>query len=176
MSNMKNYTIAWISTVYTDYIAAQAFLDEQHPALLSPRKRFDYTLGRIGENDVVLLLSQMGQRDGMSLEELMTQEMLHDFPNIRMGLMVGTGGGAPSKKHDIRLGDIVVSTPRNGEGGVLQYKFDKTIQTESFQSTEYLTQSYVCCASIRRTKSQYEKKGHNLDDKVRKTLEKNPQL
>jgi hypothetical protein len=35
--------------------------------------------------------------------------MMHSFPNIRIGLLVGVGGGAPSPKHDIRLGDIVVS-------------------------------------------------------------------
>ncbi|KAK1838827.1 ankryin repeat protein [Colletotrichum chrysophilum] len=44
--------------------------------------------------------------------------MLHSFPNMRIGLMVGIGGGAPSQKHDIRLGDVVVSTPNSGRGGV----------------------------------------------------------
>jgi len=55
------------------------------------------------------------------------RDMLHSFPNIRIGLMVGIGGGAPSEKHDIRLGDIVVSSPRDGKGGVFQYDFGKTI-------------------------------------------------
>ncbi|KAK8029006.1 hypothetical protein PG991_006062 [Apiospora marii] len=31
--------------------------------------------------------------------------MLHSFPNVRIGLMVGIGGGAPSAKNDIRPGD-----------------------------------------------------------------------
>ncbi|KAH6657082.1 hypothetical protein BKA67DRAFT_554203 [Truncatella angustata] len=44
-------------------------------------------------------------------------------PNVRIGLMVGIGGGAPSLKHDIRLGDIVVSSPGYGTGGVLQYDY-----------------------------------------------------
>ncbi len=44
--------------------------------------------------------------------------MLRTFPNVRICLMVGIGGGAPSPKHDIRLGDIVVSAPRDGHGGV----------------------------------------------------------
>jgi NACHT, LRR and PYD domains-containing protein 3 len=35
--------------------------------------------------------------------------MRSTFPNIRFGLMVGIGGGVPSKKNDIRLGDVVVS-------------------------------------------------------------------
>ena len=37
--------------------------------------------------------------------------MVSNFPNIKFGLMVGIGGGIPSDKNDIRLGDIVVSQP-----------------------------------------------------------------
>jgi hypothetical protein len=37
----------------------------------------------------------------------------------RISLMVAIGGGAPMK-HDIRLGDVVVSAPRDGSGGVFQ--------------------------------------------------------
>jgi hypothetical protein len=60
------------------------------------------------------------------------RDMLSSFPSVRLGLMVGIGGGAPNSKHDIRLGDIVVSAPRNGKGGVFQYDFGKTIQDQSF--------------------------------------------
>jgi nucleoside phosphorylase len=44
--------------------------------------------------------------------------MLNSFPNVRIGLMVGIGGGAPSLDHNIRLGDVVVSAISNGMGGV----------------------------------------------------------
>jgi hypothetical protein len=64
---------------------------------------------------------------GISSAASVARDMLHSFPNIRIGLMVGIGGGAPSPKHDIRLGDIVVSAPRDGKGGVFQYDFGKTI-------------------------------------------------
>jgi nucleoside phosphorylase len=66
--------------------------------------------------------------------------MLHSFPNVRIGLMVGIGGGAPSQKHDIRLGDIAVSAPHDGNGGVFQYDFGKTIQGQSFRTTSFLNQ------------------------------------
>ncbi|KAK3360938.1 hypothetical protein B0T24DRAFT_599725 [Lasiosphaeria ovina] len=37
--------------------------------------------------------------------------MMHSFPNVRIGLLVGIGGGAPTlPTHDIRLGDIVKPT------------------------------------------------------------------
>lgn len=33
--------------------------------------------------------------------------LLNTFPNVRIRLMVGIGGGVPSQKHDIYLVDIV---------------------------------------------------------------------
>lgn len=48
--------------------------------------------------------------------------MLRTFHNIRFGLMVGVGGGAPYRPDpkdpwkDIRLGDVVVSTSKGSHG------------------------------------------------------------
>ncbi|KAJ5564595.1 putative serine/threonine-protein kinase PkwA [Penicillium frequentans] len=103
--------------------------------------------------------------------------MLHSFPNIRIGLMVGIGGGAPSPDHDIRLGDIVVSIPDNGRGGVIQYDFGKTIQGRRFQPTGFLDQPpTVLCAAVNGLRAQYESEGHRLDNAVNKVLEKKPRL
>ncbi|EFY88407.1 WD repeat-containing protein, putative [Metarhizium acridum CQMa 102] len=62
------------------------------------------------------------------LAAIVAKDMLHSFPNIKVGLMVGIGGGASSQKHDIRLGGVVVSDPRDGIGGVFQYDFGKILQ------------------------------------------------
>lgn len=51
--------------------------------------------------------------------------MSHSFQNIKIGLLVGIGRGAPSQSHDIRLGDVVVSTSGNKAGGVIQYGLGK---------------------------------------------------
>jgi hypothetical protein len=72
-------------------------------------------------------------------------------PNIRIGLMVGIAGGAPSKKHDIRLGDIVVGGPRDGESGVFEFDFGKTIQGQDFEYTKFLSNrlTLTCsCSSL----------------------------
>lgn len=61
--------------------------------------------------------------------------MLHSFPGIRFGLMVGISGGVPSRKHDIRLGDVVVSSPVGRTGGVIHYEFGKTIQNKKLERT-----------------------------------------
>jgi hypothetical protein len=45
--------------------------------------------------------------------------------SLRIGLMVGFGGGIPSADHDIRLGDIVISCPTGSCGGVVQYDMGK---------------------------------------------------
>lgn len=77
---------------------------------MSPNDNNAYTLGKIGDHNVVIAVLPDGQY-GISSVASVARDMIHSFPNIRVGLMVGIGGCAPSKKHDIRLGDIVVSTP-----------------------------------------------------------------
>ncbi|TFB06007.1 hypothetical protein CCMA1212_001429 [Trichoderma ghanense] len=61
--------------------------------------------------------------------------MLHTVPNVRIGLLVGIGGGAPSKKYDIRLDGVVISIPGSKEtGSVLHYDFSKTLQDEELET------------------------------------------
>jgi nucleoside phosphorylase len=136
MSNPNDYSVGWICAISTEYVAAQAFFDETHdgPEYVSQNDNNDYTLGKIGKHNVVIAVLPDGEY-GTASAAFVATSMLNSFPNVRIGLMVGIGGGAPTQKHDIRLGDIVVSAPGNGEGGVLQYDFGKTIQGQSFQIT-----------------------------------------
>jgi nucleoside phosphorylase len=103
--------------------------------------------------------------------------MLQSFPNVRIGLMVGIGGGAPTRKHNIRLGDIVVSTPRDGKGGVFQYDFGKAIQDQSFRQTGFLNQPpTVLRTAVSGLKAKYERDGHLLEEAINGILEKNRRL
>lgn len=52
--------------------------------------------------------------------------------------MVGIGGGVPSSRDDIRLGDVVVSSPNLNHAGVVQYDFGKAEQGGIFRRTGYL--------------------------------------
>jgi nucleoside phosphorylase len=54
--------------------------------------------------------------------------------------MVGVGGGVPSQKDDIRLGDVVISKPGVKHGGVVQYDYGKTVQGGKFEQTGVLNQ------------------------------------
>lgn len=117
MSDPKAYTVGWICAITTEYVAAQVFLDEKHdgPDYLPQHSKSDYTLGRIGRHNVIIAVLPLGEY-GPSSAARVAEDMMHCFPNFRIGLMVGIDGCAPSPKHDIRPGDIVVSIPNNGQG------------------------------------------------------------
>jgi len=178
MSNPEDYTVGWICAISTEYVAAQAFLDEKHerPECVSPNDNNDYTLGKIGKHNVVIAVLPDGEY-GISSAAGVARDMLHSFPNVRIGLMVGIGGGAPSAMHDIRLGDIVVSAPRDGKGGVFQFDFGKMIQDQSFQPTGFLNQPpTVLRTAVNGLKAQYEGEGHQLEEAINSILEKKPRL
>ena len=124
-----DYTVGWVCAISTEHVAARAFLDEEHegPEEVADNDDNDYTLGRVGKHNVAITILPVGEY-GIAAATGVAKDLSHSFPNLRIGLMVGIGAGGPSRKHDIRLGDIVVSAPGNGSGGVFQYNFGKTIQ------------------------------------------------
>ncbi|KAF2248571.1 purine and uridine phosphorylase [Trematosphaeria pertusa] len=110
MSNQNdNYTVGWICAIEPEYLAAELCLDETHPRMtcrLSPNDTNIYVLGKIGDHNVVIACLPNGSYGTISAANVATN-MLRSFPNVRIGLMVGLGGGAPTPDSDIRLGDIV---------------------------------------------------------------------
>jgi nucleoside phosphorylase len=113
--------------------AAKLMLDEEHPPL--PRQPTDqntYILGRIGGHNIVIASLPSGAYGNTSAATVGTQ-LLSSFRSIRIGLLVGIGGGVPSGIADIRLGDIVVSQPTDTCGGVIQYDLGKTLNEGNFQ-------------------------------------------
>ncbi|KAI9652861.1 MAG: hypothetical protein M1821_007779 [Bathelium mastoideum] len=121
-----DYTIGWVSALPIEFAAAQEMLDEQHESLLQSDDDANiYTLGRIGEHNMVLACLPAGQI-GTNSTAAVAMQMKSTFRAIRFGLMVGIGGGVPGENADIRLGDIVVSQPEKGHGGVIQYDFGKS--------------------------------------------------
>ncbi|KAF1814297.1 purine and uridine phosphorylase [Eremomyces bilateralis CBS 781.70] len=150
----ESYTVGWICALSIELAAAATFLDEKHggPTSVPPNDNNSYTLGRIGEhNGVIVVLPKGG-------------DMVHTFPNVRIGLMVGVGGGAPSRRygHDIRLGDIVVSAPYK-TGGVFQYDFGHAIQNQRFRTTGFLNQPPTVLRTAMNTlEAEHETYGHQL--------------
>jgi nucleoside phosphorylase len=123
---VQDYTVGWFSALPIELAAATVMLDEKHESL--PHDDNDpnlYTLGSIGNHNVVLACLPAGQIGTNSAAAVATR-MQSNFPSIRVGLMVGIGGGVPSAEADVRLGDVVISQPHAGRGGVVQYDSGKT--------------------------------------------------
>ncbi|KAJ3497611.1 hypothetical protein NLG97_g1762 [Lecanicillium saksenae] len=168
----EDYTVGWICALDTEYIAAQVFLEEKHapPTSVATHDNNDYTLGRIGRHNVAIAVMPGGEY-GTASAAVTATDMLHTFSNIRIGLMVGIGGGAPSPKNDIRLGDIVVSMPQNGLGGVLQYDFGKTIQDQPFQLTRFLAPPpRALLTAVTGLKAEYAIEGHTIQEDIEACL------
>ncbi|XEV01773.1 hypothetical protein FSHL1_007060 [Fusarium sambucinum] len=165
MSDPLKYTVGWICAIAAEYLAAQLFLDEEHdpPEAVSVNDSNDYTLGKIGRHNVVIAVLPLGEY-GIPSATGVAKDMLHSFPNVRVGLMVGIGGGAPTDKNDIRLGDVVVGITSNGEGSVFQYDFGKAVQGQEFQATGFLNQPPTV------------RKGHQLDTHINEILAENLRL
>ncbi|KXJ88602.1 hypothetical protein Micbo1qcDRAFT_197362 [Microdochium bolleyi] len=177
-TNSDTYTIGWICALPTEYVAARAFLDEQHdePDSVAVHDGNNYTLGRMGRHQVAIAVLPDGEY-GTTSAAMVARDMLHSFRNIRIGLMVGIGGGAPSGKHDVRLGDVVVSRPQDGYGGVFQYDFGKTIQEKAFQETQFLNAPpTVLRAAVSGLKAQHEMEGHGIEEMISSVLKKYKRL
>ncbi|KAK6503298.1 hypothetical protein TWF481_008325 [Arthrobotrys musiformis] len=119
----NDYVIAWISALAIESAAATMMLDEEHDDLdVAGNDSNTYTLGRIGAHNVVMACAN--EPGGVAASTL-GSNIMKTFPNVRYILMVGIGGGIPSSKYPVRLGDIVVSEPTGRSPGVVQSDFGK---------------------------------------------------
>jgi nucleoside phosphorylase len=177
MSDPKNYTVGWICALSTEQIAAAEFLDVEHEPLEDqPVHDFNsYILGSIGKHNVVIAVLPLEY--GTAPAANVATNLIRTFPNIRVGLLVGIGGGAPSEEHDIRLGDVVVSAPSGSDGGIFQYDFGKTVQQGAFQRTGHLNKPPpVLRSAVATLQTRYKRRGHQFKANIDAILEKNERL
>lgn len=133
-----DYTVGWICALPVETAAAKLMLDELHPPLPRlPNDQNTYILGKIGEQNIVIASLPSGAYGNTSATTVGMQ-LLSSFKSICVGLMVGIGGGVPSRNADIRLGDIVVSQPTDTCGGVIQYDLGKSVSSGQFKRTGML--------------------------------------
>jgi nucleoside phosphorylase len=180
MSNPKDYTILWICALPIEYVAARAFLDQEDPKPgpggISNDDTNAYTLGQIAGHKVVLAVLPKGEIGVGSAASVITH-ITRSFPKIRIGLLVGVGGGAPTKDRDIRLGDIVVSSPKDGRSGICHHDFGKEIQETGFQQTGFLNQPpVVVLTAIAALQAKHMEKGHTINQSIEHAMMKNPRL
>lgn len=178
MSDPSEYTVAWICALRCESVAAQEFLDaEHHPASYIARHDNNYyTLGNIGHHNVAIAVLPDGEY-GTSSAATVARDMLHTFPNIKIGLLVGIGGGAPTAKNDIRLGDAVVSTTQGESGAVFQYDFGKIIQSQVFQHTKHLDKPPLFMrTAVTGCRTEHERKGHSIRRSIEDIIARNDRL
>ncbi|KAF4332120.1 hypothetical protein FBEOM_14088 [Fusarium beomiforme] len=176
------YTIGWVCALSTEFTAAKVHLDEeyakhQRPKHREPNDYNHYAFGKIEDNNVVIAVLPKGLY-GTASAAIVAKDMIRSFPNVRVGLMVGIAGGAPSQKHDVRLGDVVVSSPTSNRnhGGVFQYDFGKA-SNGAFQQRRSLNQPPLLLLSIvSGLECQHEIDGNSIDRGVTAVLDKNPRL
>jgi nucleoside phosphorylase len=172
----QDYTVGWICALSTELIAAMAMLDEEHlPLEQHAQDNNIYTLGRIGEHNVVIACLPAGQMGNNSAAMVATQ-MQYSFRAIRFGLMVGIGGGVPSEEHDIRLGDVVASNPGKHDGGVIQYDFGRTVAEGRFVRTGTLNAPpTILLTAVNTIKARHDLRGYRLTHHIsamEKSMEK----
>jgi nucleoside phosphorylase len=160
----SDYTVGWICALPIEMAACTAMLDKLHPSLhIGSQDNNNYSLGKIGTHNVVIACLPSGVY-GTTSAATVAMDMMYSFPSIRHRFMVGIGGGIPSKKNDIRLGDVVVSKPSNTTSGVFQHDMGKILHgshtkfigtlnkpphplltaISTLQSRHFLTKSKVC--------------------------------
>ncbi|RDA85708.1 hypothetical protein CP532_0719 [Ophiocordyceps camponoti-leonardi (nom. inval.)] len=177
MSHPEDYTVGWICAVTVESVAAQAMLDEEHEPPDPPPGQNDnntYILGRIGRHNVVIATMPKWEY-GLATAATVARDMVHSFPNIRIGLMVGIGGGVPSERHDIRLGDVIVGSRSSEKGGVFQYDYGKATQDREnpqFVTTGHLNQSpQSLLTAVGVLEAKHEKNGHRLNETAAEALQ-----
>ncbi|KAK5049859.1 hypothetical protein LTR84_003977 [Exophiala bonariae] len=180
-SSIKNelYTIGWICALPVEMTAAMAMLDRIHgngqPQIRNSSDSNNYILGSIGDHNVVIACLPAGDY-GTTPAATVASQMQSSFSSIRVGLLVGVGGGVPSQQNDVRLGDVVVSTPGHTGGAVVQYDLGKRLSHGHFSRRGSLNKPPgVVLTAITRLRAEHLTRRSKIAARIDAFLEKYPE-
>ncbi|KAK4077789.1 uncharacterized protein Triagg1_3483 [Trichoderma aggressivum f. europaeum] len=107
--SFDEYTIGWICTRPTEWIAASGMLNDIHPNIEKPSYDSNiYAMGSIYDHNIVVACPPDEEIGNTSAAAIVAVLMKSTFPQIRFVFLVGVGGGISPK---VKLGDVVVSIP-----------------------------------------------------------------
>ncbi|KAL3449638.1 hypothetical protein BJX65DRAFT_294642 [Aspergillus insuetus] len=174
---VDDYTIAWICALAVEAAAARAILDRTHPLPQGFTDLSAYEFGELNGHHIVLAYLPSGVY-GTTSAAVVVSRLRRTFPRLQFGLMVGIGGGVPSQKNDIRLGDVVVSKPGVKHGGVIQYDYGKTVEGGKFEQTGVLNQPpHALLTRLNQLEAnRMTSRNGSLLDIVSKVLERHPDM
>ncbi|KAF4417131.1 Vegetative incompatibility protein HET-E-1 [Colletotrichum fructicola] len=170
------YTVGWVCALPLEMAAAKGMLDQIHPDLpeQDPADHNNYILGHIQGHNVVIACLPAGIY-GTTTAATVAKDLLRTFKSIRFGLLVGIGGGAPSRANDIRLGDVVVSQPTGTTGGAIQYDRGKTVQDGEFQRTGSLNSPpQVLLTGLGRLQAEHMTEDSKIPQYLSELVQKSP--
>lgn len=173
----SDYIVGRICALQIEFVAAVACLDARHKPLPYPSVDDNkYQLGQIGSHNIVIGSRPSGE-NGPDSAAVVAAYMRHSFPQMRFGVLVGIGGGAPSSDHDIRLGDIAVSYPEGTHGGVIQLDRGKQLQNGVSQLVGHLNQPPpVLLSTVAYLRTERGMESLGLERDIQSIVAKNPQL
>lgn len=170
----NDYTVGWVCALPKEQTAATSMLDQIHPDLPKPPNDHNaYTLGSIGKHNIVIACLPKGKY-GTNSAATVAARMVNSFPSIKVGLMVGIGGGIPPK---VRLGDVVVSTPVDEYPGVIQWDFGKAEKGGKFKRTGALNNPpSALLTALTKLETGYEMNGSKIHQYLEDLEKKWPNL
>lgn len=132
-----DYSVGIVCALPLELLAVRVLFDQTHPDLSLSADSNHYALGSIGRHKVVAACLPDGEYGTNSAADV-AANLRRSFPSVKFCLLVGIGGGVPSSRNDIRLGDVVVSKPNSMGPGVIQYDMGKALQNGEFQQSGFL--------------------------------------
>ncbi|KAH8697125.1 hypothetical protein BGW36DRAFT_296399 [Talaromyces proteolyticus] len=134
----KDYKVGIVCALHIELMAVRASFDNIHEKVaISGEDPNYYALGCIEGHSVVAVCLPHGVV-GTNAAADVTSNMKRSFSRLKFCLLVGIGAGVPSQKNDIRLGDVVISTPKGGYSGVLPYDMIKSCDSGASELNGYL--------------------------------------
>ena len=181
LDNPELYTVGWISALPIERAAATVMLDDRHNEPRGfkrhPADTNSYTWGRIDKHNIVIASLQAGIY-GTTSAATTALSLVASLPWIRIGLMVGIGGGIARPPHqDIRLGDVVVSQPSGTTGGVIQYDLGKAKSHNKWEQKGFLrAPPSVLLHAISHLQSEHEISGSMMPELLEAVWRSHPTM
>lgn len=175
---------------------AGAMLDEEHPTLpaVDSNDNNIYKLGRMSDHNVVIACLPDSKTGTVSAAVVAT-DLLRTFKKVKIGLMVGIGGGAPYYQdattnktdgtdsddedldtRDIRLGDVAISLGSKFTHAVVQYDFGKSIGGEFVRTSTLNDPPRILLSAISALKAEHRREENRLPDHIATMVKKYPKM
>ncbi|KAL3461013.1 nucleoside phosphorylase domain-containing protein [Aspergillus heterothallicus] len=118
------------------------------------RALFGYAHGDLAKHESDTNTYALGSPGG---HNVVASDMDKSFPAVRWHFVVGIGGAAPSDAHDIRLGDVVVSTSRPARSLMTAINL---VRSDPYHSHDFLQSDIERIVALR---PEYKDPGENHD-------------